>query len=126
MRSSLKFAAAVFLAATASLAAVQAPAFAYSGCERYAKAPTFSGDNINGNVWTTCSRIVARADLHGRIKEDRNNLPDAVLDHEKTSFEFSSEFTVETNNCQDNDMIYTEAQINNESPAQSSRREMNC
>jgi hypothetical protein len=64
--------------------------------------------------------------LHGRIKEDRSSLPDVVHDHESFTFEDDLEFTVETTSCQDNDNIYTEAQINNEGPAQSSRREMKC
>lgn len=126
MWTHLRTAATVLVVAGAAFVATETPALAYTACERYANAPTFSSSRISGKVSVSCSRLVPAATLHGRIKEDRSSLPDIVHDHESLTFETSSSFIVETSSCQDNDRIYTEAQINSESPAQSSRREMNC
>jgi hypothetical protein len=126
MSKHLRIAATLLFATGGAFVASEAPAFAYAGCERYANAPTFSGSEINGGVRVDCTRLVDRADLYGRIKEDRTGLPDVVHDEESRKFENDLSYTVQTTTCQDDDHIYTEAQINNERPTQSSRREMNC
>lgn len=126
MRGLLKAFLIGALATGGSVIAIQGTAGAYPNCERTASAPSFNGDNISGPYSVTCSRSVPQATLTGRIKEDRNNLPDVVHDTESLEFTDDRSSTVDTKTCQDGDAIYTEAQINSESPAQSSRRTMHC
>jgi hypothetical protein len=73
-----------------------------------------------------CDRKVGSNTLYGRLKEDRPTLPDTVHDTESFTFTNTDEDSVITSTCQDGDDLYTEAQINKESPLQSSRREMSC
>ncbi|MDG4795427.1 hypothetical protein [Micromonospora sp. WMMD1082] len=114
------------LAVGGAVVAGAVPALAYPHCERYAGLPVFSGSNISGSYSVSCTQTVPSATLYGRIKEDRNNLPDVVHDTESITFTHSNSSTVSTSTCQNGDMIYIEAQINNETPAQSSGREMHC
>jgi hypothetical protein len=122
----LRMLAVTLVTISGGIVVSELPAMAYAYCERYANSPTFSGSQISGELRVTCSRKVREATLHGRIKEDRNNLPDIVHDTESDRFTDDIFPTVSTSTCQDDDDIYIEAQINTESPAQSSRVEMNC
>ncbi|MDQ1306260.1 MAG: hypothetical protein QG671_2092 [Actinomycetota bacterium] len=126
VRTSMRIGFLAALTVGASLCAVEGTAWAYSKCERYASAPNFSGSTITGVAKVQCSATVPAATLHGRIKEDRGYQPDVVHDTESVRFTGSKSITVRTSGCQDDDHIYTEAQINGETPAQSSRREMQC
>jgi hypothetical protein len=120
----------LFLAAVLStggaLVATSGPVHAHPYCVPWASNPTWEGSTIYGQYVVDCSRTVARATLHGRIKEDRNSLPDVVHDHESITFTRDSGGEVRTTTCQDGDAIYMESQINNEGPYQSDRKTMAC
>jgi hypothetical protein len=122
-----RIAATAVFATGATITITTATARAYDGCANpFASTPKFSGSEIWGEYSVNCSRTVAQATLHGRIKEDRNNLPDVVHDHESVNFTKDARDQVNTTTCQDGDRIYVEAQINNESPSQSAGIIMNC
>lgn len=126
MKRIAKWTALAVLAAGGGVLGVQLPAAAYAYCERYASAPTFSGSSISGFYRVDCTRTVATATLYGRLKEDRVAFPDSVIDTEWIYFTNDNSDFVQISQCRNQNLIYTEAQINSESPTQSSRRSMYC
>lgn len=118
-----------FAIAGGSFAATEAPATAKAYCERYTQPPAFyAGATIDAYYYVTCSQSVSQATLYGRLKEDRSSTPDVVLDTESVTFKNKGTTGdhVTTSSCQNGDLIYSEAQINSETPTTSSRREMSC
>lgn len=126
MRKTISSTLAVGALVTGSLLATAMPAAAKAYCERYTQSPAFTGSTIDAYYYVDCSRTVTAATLYGRLKEDRSGVPDVVLDTESVRFTGDAGDHVTTVSCQDGDLIYSEAQINSESPTASSRREMNC
>lgn len=130
----MKLQAKIFALCLATVAAstvmLEGTASAKAYCERFAHSPDFTGSggtaSIAGLYNVVCSRTVSSATLYGRIKEDRSGFPDVVHDTESFSFTSSKDDYVQKTTCQNGDAIYIEAQINSESPAQSSRRTQSC